>query len=86
VNMTQVPECVLARELEIPYVNISVVTDYDAGLVADGSVPAVTTSQVAQTFAASLDRLRTLLFGMIENLPDLSSSPARNALAQSRFH
>lgn len=86
VNMTQVPECVLARELEIPYVNISVVTDYDAGLVADGSVPAVTTAQVVQTFSASLDRLRSLLFRMIETLPDLSTSPARKALAEARFH
>ena len=86
VNMTQYPECVLARELEIPYANISVVTDYDAGLVADGSVPAVTTTQVVETFAASLDRLRELLFAMIGNLPDLSGSPARTALAEARFH
>ena len=30
--MTQYPECYLARELEICYVNISLITDYDAGL------------------------------------------------------
>jgi len=41
---------------------------------------------VAETFAASLDRLRALLFAMIENLPDLQLSPARTALAQARFH
>ena len=32
INMTQYPECYLARELEICYVNISLITDYDVGL------------------------------------------------------
>ena len=32
VNMTQFPEQVLARELEICYVGISLITDYDVGL------------------------------------------------------
>ena len=29
INMTQYPEAILARELEMCYVNISLVTDYD---------------------------------------------------------
>src|SRR5215212_2827292 len=29
INMTQFPECVLARELEVCYVGISLITDYD---------------------------------------------------------
>ncbi len=32
VNMTQYPECWLARELELCYANIALVTDYDVGL------------------------------------------------------
>ncbi|MGI4789332.1 MAG: S-methyl-5'-thioadenosine phosphorylase, partial [Janthinobacterium lividum] len=35
VSMTQYPEMMLARELELCYVTISLVTDYDAGLVSD---------------------------------------------------
>ena len=31
VNMTQYPECWLARELELCYANVSLVTDYDVG-------------------------------------------------------
>lgn len=38
INMTQYPEVVLAREAELCYVNISIVTDYDTGLVAEGEV------------------------------------------------
>ncbi|MDQ3982664.1 MAG: S-methyl-5'-thioadenosine phosphorylase, partial [Actinomycetota bacterium] len=32
INMTQYPEAYLARELEICYVNISLITDYDVGV------------------------------------------------------
>ena len=32
VNMTQYPECWLARELELCYANVALVTDYDVGL------------------------------------------------------
>lgn len=85
VNMTQYPEAILARELEIPYVNISVVTDYDAGLVADGAVEPVTAEAAFATFGKSLETLRGVLFQMIETLPDLSASPARTALASARF-
>ena len=35
INMTQYPEAILARELEMCYVNISLVTDYDSGLQGD---------------------------------------------------
>ena len=31
INMTQYPEAYLARELEICYVNISLITDHDVG-------------------------------------------------------
>ena len=34
INMTQLPEALLARELEICYINIAVVTDYDVGVEA----------------------------------------------------
>ncbi|MDX1933314.1 MAG: S-methyl-5'-thioadenosine phosphorylase [Capsulimonadales bacterium] len=86
INMTQYPECILAREQEISYVNISLITDYDVGLVADAEgVAPVTNQEVVDMFRANLDRLRRLIFGMIETLPDTSESPARNCLAHARF-
>ena len=39
INMTQYPEVVLARELEMCYVNIALITDYDAGL--EGGQPGI---------------------------------------------
>lgn len=86
INMTQYPECILAREQEMSYVNISLITDYDAGLVADDpeSHP-VTNQEVVRMFRANLGTLKSIVLRMVETLPDTSSSPARNCLAASRF-
>jgi 5'-methylthioadenosine phosphorylase len=86
INMTQYPECVLARELEISYVNIALITDYDAGLVADDpNVAPVSHQEVIEAFRANLDRLRGVVNQMIDTLPDTSASPARHSLATARF-
>ncbi len=86
INMTQYPECYLARELEMSYVNLSLITDYDAGLVGDeANAKPVTNEEVLAVFTANLDNLRRVLVRMIETLPDTSDSPARNCLAASRF-
>jgi 5'-methylthioadenosine phosphorylase len=83
--MTQYPECYLARELEMAYVNISLITDFDAGLEDDPDVEPVTNDEVLAVFTANLDKLRAVLYQMVENLPDTSGSPARNCLAAARF-
>jgi 5'-methylthioadenosine phosphorylase len=85
INMTQYPECYLARELEISYVNISLITDFDAGLEDDPDVHPVTNDEVLAVFTANLDKLRGVLYQMVETLPDTSGSPARNCLAAARF-
>ena len=59
VNMTQYPECWLARELELCYAGIALVTDYDVGL--EGTPP-VTTELALAAFEENLHRLRDLLF------------------------
>lgn len=86
INMTQYPECYLALEQEISYVNISLITDYDAGLVSDEeNAQAVTNDDVLAVFTANLDKLRGVLHQMVETLPDTSQSPSRHVLARSRF-
>jgi 5'-methylthioadenosine phosphorylase len=84
INMTQYPECFLAREMEMSYVNLSLITDYDAGLAGDDIEP-VTNQAVVDQFRANLDKLRGIVVQMVETLPDTSASPARNCLAASRF-
>ena len=65
INMTAYPEGYLARELELCYANISMVTDHDVG--AHGAEP-VTHAQVLETFQGNLANLRRLLFAAIPRI------------------
>jgi 5'-methylthioadenosine phosphorylase len=80
INMTQYPECVLARELEICYVNISLITDYDVGVEEDATVGAVSLDEVLRVFEANNARLRELLHVLIPRIPSSRFCPCRNAL------
>lgn len=66
INMTQYPEAYLARELEICYCNISLITDHDAG--AEGVEP-VTNEEVIRVFNQNNEKLKALLHAMIPALP-----------------
>ena len=82
INMTQYPECVLARELEICYANISLITDYDVGV--EGVAP-VTNDEVVRVFTENNDRLRELLFAVIPALPAERTCECATALSGARF-
>lgn len=69
INMTQYPEAYLAKELNICYVNISLITDYDAGLEGDPNVGPVTHQEVLRVFNDNNERLRGLLHNVIGNIP-----------------
>jgi 5'-methylthioadenosine phosphorylase len=70
VNMTQYPEVILARELELCFVNLALVTDYDAGLEDDPAVAAVSVVDVERVLAENTDRLRRLLLALIPRIPE----------------
>lgn len=70
INMTQAPEAQLIRELEICYVNIAVVTDYDTGV--EGEIEPVTHAAVLERFNATLGTLRQALAGLI---PEAAKTP-----------
>jgi 5'-methylthioadenosine phosphorylase len=82
INMTQYPEALLARELEICYANVSLVTDYDVGVE---DTPPVTHEEVIRVFTANNERLRDLLFAVIPELPLERTCECANALAGARF-
>jgi 5'-methylthioadenosine phosphorylase len=83
INMTQYPEALLARELEICYANVSLITDYDVGL--GDEVPPVTHEAVIEVFNANNDRLRELLFAMVPAFPQDRTCPCATALEGARF-
>ncbi len=80
VNMTAYPEAHLARELELCYASVALVTDYDAGLADDASIAPVTLAEVLAEFAAGIDRLRTILFQLIPRLETERTCPCPSAL------
>jgi 5'-methylthioadenosine phosphorylase len=82
INMTQYPECYLARELEICYCNISLITDYDAGTA--GHEP-VTNEEVIRVFNENNERVRDLLFAMIPALPRERTCECATALEGAAF-
>ena len=82
INMTQYPEAVLARELELCYANISLITDYDVGVEG---VPPVTNDEVVRVFAENNDKLRDLLFAAIPSLPPERDCACATALEGASF-
>ncbi len=80
--MTQYPECVLARELELCYANISLITDYDVGVEG---VPPVTNDEVIRVFGENNAKLRDLLFAAIPELPETRDCPCATALDGATF-
>ena len=67
INMTAYPEGYLARELELCYANISMVTDHDVGV--DGTPP-VSHQRVVEVFNENNTRLRELLRAVIPKIPE----------------
>lgn len=69
INMTQYPECILAKELEMCYVNISLITDYDAGPEGNKKIKPVTMTEVARVFKENNEKVKKLIFEMIKHMP-----------------
>src|SRR5437660_5093518 len=61
INMTQYPEVILARELQMCYVNVALITDYDAGLEGQSGIEPVSVAEVVQVMKANNDRVRRLI-------------------------
>jgi 5'-methylthioadenosine phosphorylase len=80
INMTQYPEVVLARELEICYVNISLVTDYDVWREEP-----VSAEVVQRVFSANIENVKRLIHRVIPNIPPGRSCPCLTALQSSRL-
>ena len=85
INMTQYPEVILARELEMAALNISLITDYDAGLEDDPDVEPVSHAAVIEVFQANNAKLRELLFAIVPKLPLSADRPALRALTGARM-
>jgi 5'-methylthioadenosine phosphorylase len=82
INMTAYPEGYLARELELCYANISMVTDHDVGV---GGAEPVSHETVLQVFAENNARLRELLFAAIPKIGPQPDDECASALRGARL-
>jgi 5'-methylthioadenosine phosphorylase len=80
INMTQYPEVVLARELQLCYVNISLITDYDVGL--EGIEP-VTVDEVVRVLHENNERVRRLIERLLPGLREERTCACAHALDQA---
>lgn len=69
INMTQMPEAALARELGLCYGSVALVTDYDTGVEGDVDVAPVTHEEVFAAFASNLGHLRGVLVAALAAVP-----------------
>lgn len=68
INMTQYPEGYLAKELGICYVNIALITDYDAGLEGQKDIAPVTHEAVLKVLNENNDKIKRVIFDMIKEI------------------
>lgn len=81
VGMTNLPEAFLAREAQICYASIGVVTDYDCWMEDPGKH--VTATSIFEQYGASLSRAKALLGELLSAPLPPEESAIRNALSVS---
>lgn len=85
INMTQYPEVILARELEMCFLGLALITDYDAGLTASKKVKPVNLQEVMRVFNQNNQKSKELIFEIIKNLPHKGNCPCPIALKEAKI-
>jgi 5'-methylthioadenosine phosphorylase len=83
VNMTQYPEAALARELAMCYVNISLVTDFDAGVLSEHAP--VEAADVVAILGQNTENVKRVLRRMLEQMPTERTCACADALKYARL-
>jgi len=85
INMTQYPEAYLARELEMCYANIALITDFDVGLEGQPGVEPVTHEGVIEVFNANNARVRKVILDMVARMARSRGCACGSALSGARL-
>ena len=78
IGMTNLPEAKLAREAEIAYATVALVTDYDSWRESE---EAVDTEEIVKTLQANAESARRIVVNAAATIPDELDPAAANALA-----
>lgn len=85
INMTQYPEVILAREMEICYCGIALITDFDAGLEGLQDIYPVVYQEVLKVFKENNEKIKKIILEMVKNLPPAGQCSCNKALAGASF-
>lgn len=77
VGMTSIPEVVLAKEAELCYATLCMVTNYGAGI----STTPLTHEEVVDEMAKNVHKMREIFFETISKLKDTRDCPCQNAVS-----
>ena len=77
IGMTNLPEAKLAREAELPYASLAMVTDYDCWHQDEADV---SVESVLSVLKRNVEVARSTIRNLTPNLPDPQLSPASTAL------
>ncbi len=80
INMTQYPEVILAREKEICFCGIALITDFDTGLEGMQDIFPVTIDEVIKVFKDNNHKIKNVIFEIIKNLPEKRNCKCNEAL------
>lgn len=83
INMTGYPEAYLASELEMCYVNISLITDYDAGVLGEDAP--VSHDAVMKVFNQNVENVKKMIIGLIKVIPEDLTSKCHETLSTARL-
>lgn len=81
IGMTVMPEAHLARELEICYAGVAVVTNYAAGI----SPRRLTTTEVVEVMKASMKQVRSLIAETLKSVPLKRACDCKDALKEAKM-
>ncbi len=84
INMTGYPEVALAKEMEICYSSIGIVTDYDVGIVAWEKLPPVSTDEIMQVFGENITEAKKLVEKLITKMPQKRNCACCRTLVGAR--
>lgn len=86
IGMTGYPEVVLANELGLCYANISLVTDYDAGLHDEKDLSASTAQEILETFNKNIENVKKVVLEVIRSVDMSECRRCNEKVAQSKFN
>lgn len=81
VGMTNVPEAFLAREAQMAYCTLSIITDYDCWM--EDPTQHVSVEKFFETYGLALEKAKAIIFELIKNPLNPSTDKIRKSLEMS---